>query len=103
MILLLRRLVNRGVTIQVTPDELIKLREERESAAQSISDARQSAEAAASEEDDSDVHEGIDLLLNESCSELGYEFESSDDEQFRSAFLALSTPSSVVQVICNPL
>ncbi len=40
------------------------------------------AEAASSEEDDSDVHEGMDLLLNEACSKLGYEFDSSDDEQF---------------------
>ena len=54
-----------------------KIREERLSAAQAISEARRIGEAA--EEDEYDEHDELNLLLDEACDEMGCEFESSDE------------------------
>ena len=50
-----------------------KIREERLSAAQAISEARRIGEAA--EEDEYDEHNELNLLLDEACDEMGCEFE----------------------------
>ena len=57
--------------------DMRKLRGERESAAQAIAEAGSSGWA-----DDSEEHDGMDSLLDEACSELGYDFEDSDDESY---------------------
>ena len=58
--------------------KLRKIREERLSAAQAISEARRIGEAA--EEDEYGEHNELNLLLDEACDEMGCEFESSDEE-----------------------
>ena len=58
-----------------------KIREERLSAAQAISEAgaaRRIGEAA--EEDEYDEHDELNLLLDEACDEMGCEFESNCDQ-----------------------
>lgn len=60
--------------------KVMKIREERESTAQSIAEARSSTGSTAFEDDFNDVHEGLDELLEEVCLEVGCTFDSSDDE-----------------------
>ena len=57
-----------------------KIREERLSAAQAISEARAARRIGeAAEEDEYDEHDELNLLLDEVCDEMGCEFESSDE------------------------
>ena len=60
--------------------KLRKIREERLSASQTISESGAARIGEAAEEDEYDEHDELNLLLDEACDEMGCEFESSDEE-----------------------